>query len=157
MSDKSINKLIILVSIAIMVVISAKYILPMVLKGNDVSLNFSELTLTNLENQPIPFRNIGTNNKQLAVFIFTLNDCQTCIMKGMADALDIQKKGEKIIYIIVHNNFDEFNSWSDTYAQGSEVYYVNTLDSYKFIKSPHLPVMIFVQKGKVDNFKYIFP
>ena len=79
----------------------------------------------------------------------------TCVMKGMQDIKKLQNNGDEVTLIVIHNNVNEVESWLETYADGIDIYVIDSEQVYKYIKSPYLPIIIYIERGKIENFRFI--
>ena len=95
-------------------------------------------------------------NDETYCLIFELDNCNTCIYKGIDDLNRLKKDGLDTIAIIVHDSIEDINGWSKHYDYSS-FYMLKKSEFYKNITSSILPVFIKIKKGKVMNYRFIIP
>ena len=88
--------------------------------------------------------------------LFDLNDCYSCIAKGISDLKSLKKSGKPCFGLVVHNLSDEVSGWS-TQQGFSPFFMLKKTSFYEHIRSPATPVMITIKDEKVIAFRYITP
>jgi len=155
MKEKTVNILLILFAVLIIIVAFVKYILPRMENNDEVALNINQITLMDVKDTSIKFKELNDVQKNYFVYLFSLNDCYSCIMKGLADTKGLEKKGKKIIIIVIHNSYKEMKSWAKTNSFHENIYFLDKEQFYSSIKAPYLPVIITIKNNKVSNYKFI--
>lgn len=155
MKEKVVNGLIFFLCAMIIVIVFIKFGVPMIRRSDRIDVNFSKINLLTIENKSVSYEELNNEKKDYCVFFFSLKDCMTCVMKGLLDVENMQKNGDDVLLIIIHNDVNEMKSWLGTYANGNEAYMISSEQAYKYIRSPYLPIMVTVDGGKIENYRYI--
>ncbi len=156
MSKKNfyLNIAIIMMIIAIILLVVFKFVIND--NRNDVSLDIEKTNLVDLNGNKIKLSQMLSNDKVTYCLIFDMNDCPSCILKGLNDLSELKKTGLKSMAIVVHNRIDEVSGWSSNYDY-SPFYMLNRNKFYEYIHVQSTPVIIKIRNGKVENYRYIFP
>jgi len=144
---------IIIMIIAIIVLVVFKYIIKD--KNSGISINIEKTNLIDLNGKVIKLSQLLSDNVNYC-YIFDLNDCPSCIFKGLNDLTELKKSGDSTMAVVIHNRIDEVSGWSSNYNY-SPFYMIKRNKFYAYIHVQSTPVIIKIKNGKIINYRYIFP
>ncbi len=151
--QKILDGAIIMMVLAIVTIITFKFVLP---AKPDLIIDFKKMDLLDLNKNTIVLSDLLNKEETSYCMIFDLNDCFSCINKGIADLKALQEAGHNAIAIAVHQQVDELNGWSK-HHDFSPFFMIRRPDFYQHIEVQTTPVIIKIEKNEIKNFRYILP
>jgi hypothetical protein len=142
--------------IAIMVLIVVKFIAPKNVNADVRIKDHEKITVMDLDGNQISLVDLFDKADTTYFFIFEMNDCFSCISKGLEDLKSLKKAGKPCMGIVVHHMVDEVKGWSANY-DFSPFFVIKKPDFYEYIKTPVTPVMVEFKNGKVENYRFFRP
>ena len=140
--------------LAVLAVVLVKFVLPWK-SGNQYQFrDFEKIVVYNTDGKTIPLSSIVSKAESTYCFLFNMNDCFTCIAKGIEDLESLKKSGKKAIGLMVHDNIKEVKGWASTY-EFSPFYSIKRSEVYEHIILPKLPVMLEIKNNEIENIRYI--
>jgi len=113
----------------------------------------NKITLNTLSHTKLKMSDI-IKEKDVFVLIIDMNDCYTCIHKGIEDLKRLQKSGKECFVIVIHDYLDEVKGWSET-IDFKPFYAIEKVDYYEHIHSKITPVLIHFKKGRINKYNFI--
>ncbi len=96
------------------------------------------------------------NKKEIYILLFKLNDCYTCVAKGLADIQNLSRSGSNYICIIVHDSPDDIKGFAETFPE-IIFHQITTKGQYENIRCPYFPVIAKLNNKKIVNYRFIIP
>ena len=106
------NSGIVIVVISIILLILFKFIL------NDkinIGIDINQIKIYNINGDKIQLSDIIPKDGITYCFVFDMNDCNTCILKGIDDLIELKKSGLDCFALAIHHRIDEVSGWSSNY------------------------------------------
>jgi hypothetical protein len=158
--DWLINTGIVIVLVAVIIVVTVKYIIP---KPNNAASNpgsvsikeIDKIKLSDLNGNEMPL-NILLNKGLTYCLIFDLGGCYSCIYRGVEDLKKLQANGQNCFAVLVHDRLDEAQGWSST-QDFTPFYVLKKADFYQYINTPMIPVLIKIENNQVNGYTFIKP
>jgi hypothetical protein len=155
--DKIYTILILVLSIAIVFVLLYKFVIkrPLVIEGPKIE-NPEKITALRLDGSEVNLFGLISEKDECYCLLFELDNCQSCIYKGIVELETLEKEGKNCLGIAIHDWFEEIKGWSQHYKLKTFVV-LKKVRYYEYIHSPHLPIIIKFKEGKINSYKYISP
>jgi len=91
------------------------------------------------------------NKKSVALLFLEIDNCSSCIYKGLNELNNSSYEG---IIIVINNNPDYFRGWVEN-LEFKNIYIISKNEFYENIKCPYLPVLVLIKDLKIENIRYI--
>jgi hypothetical protein len=138
-------------ALGIVLVIIFKFVLNQKPQESFTIKNMDEINVIDLSGNRSKLANFLEKDDITYLLIFQLNDCYSCIYRGMKDLKDLQQAGKQCLGLVVHDYTEEVSGWS-TQQDFSPFLVLKRLDFFEYVKSAHTPVFVKIVKGKIDCF-----
>ena len=116
--------------------------------------NMDHLSVTDLMGNKVKFQDSWKKGETVYCLLFDLNDCFSCIYRGLEDLKYLKNKGKKCLGIVINDYVEEVKGWAAQY-ECSPVFLLKRIDFFNHIKCVKTPVFFILEKGNVENFRYI--
>ena len=90
------------------------------------------------------------------LMFFGLNQCYSCVARGLDDLTLLRKKGEHCLAVAVHGNLDGVNGWL-AHESFRPVFVLSRESFLCHVACRSLPVILRLEKGKVTSCRYPAP
>ena len=100
--------------------------------------------------------NLISKDKTSYCLIFDMNDCYSCILKGIDDLKALKGSGMNGFGLAVHDSTDEVAGWSKNYGF-SPFFVIKKFNFYNHVHTSITPVLVKFDKGVVENYRFILP
>jgi len=114
------------------------------------------ISVLDLKGTIVSLSSLFDDEKGTYCLLFELTNCNTCIVKGLSDLIQLEKAGERCIAIVIHDLPEEVAGWSK-FQEFSSFYILKKIDFFNYIQSALLPVFFKINAGKVEMFRFITP
>lgn len=153
-SEKAIDYLLLILSIVLILIVISKFII----KDNKApfSMNVNRITISSLDGTHIRLADMLTNKGDIYVLVFRLNDCYTCLAKGIADMQDLSRSGSDYICLVIHDNLEDIKGFAQIFPE-INFHQITTKEQYENIRSPYFPIIVMLRNKKVINYRFITP
>ena len=148
---------IVVVLIAISLVVYYRFLATKPTAKSDVAIKKIEtLTVIDTSGTEIKFSRLLGKGESTYLFLFEMDDCYSCIYKGMRDLVQLKKDGKNTAALVIHELIDEVDGWSakQDYAP---FFMIKKTTFYDHISISITPVIMKIADGKVESFRYIKP
>ncbi|MCP5105384.1 MAG: hypothetical protein GY950_18490 [bacterium] len=142
--------LIVVVAVVYVKFFAAKPQSPVDIKGIDT------LTVLDTSGTAVKFSGLMENGRSAYVFIFYMDDCYSCIHRGIQDLVQLQKDGKNCVGLVVHELINEVEGWSAK-QEFSPFFMIKKTDFYEHVNTSMTPVIMKIVDGKVESSRYITP
>lgn len=88
------------------------------------------------------------------VLLLDMNDCYTCIHKGIEDLKQLKKSGENCLVLVIHDNTEDVKGWAGTF-DFKPFYIIEKATFYRHIHCPSTPVIAMFKEGNLFKYRYI--
>lgn len=141
-----------LVSVCIFGVIMFKFILkpspPFSIEEID------KITITDLNGKEFKLGFFFLKDEYSYLLVADLNDCYSCIYRGIGELKTLKKAGRYCMVLVVHDSIEEVKGWSAQF-EFSPFMVLNRIDFYENMKISSTPVLVKIRNGKIKNVLYI--
>ena len=141
------NCLIALCSIVLSVAVIFKFIVKSD-KSADFFIHIEKIKITNMEGESVDLIDLVAENSETYILIMRLNDCYSCIAKGIEDIKSLHLSGHGYVVIAAHDSLDEVRGLTGIFSD-VRFYQLSVAEQYQFIHSPMLPVLVKIKNGRV--------
>lgn len=146
---------IVILLIAIIVVFAMRFLYKKEHKPEAVSfINPQKTILLSLDNKTVTLEHLLKNSNVLYLAIFDFSGCYSCTGRALDDLRSLKKEKKDCIAITIHDNFNDFKEWAQM-ENFNPIYMVKKNIFYEFIKTPYVPVIIELKKGKIEFIRFI--
>ena len=154
-SENLVNYLLVVFSIVLIIVVLFKFVIK---KGNpsNFSMDVAAITITSLDRAQIKLIDLVKNKSDTYILVFKLNDCYSCIAKGIEDIQNLHTSGHEYVSIVIHDSLYDIQGFAETFPK-VVFYQMTTADQYEHIRSPIFPVVVKLKNDKVVTYKYVTP
>jgi len=126
-------------------------------KPGDFSIkDMGSITVLDLKGNRLNLESLLDGQRGTYGLLFELTNCNTCIVKGLADLYQLEKSGESCLAIVIHDRPEEVAGWSQ-FQEFSSFYILKKIDFFNHFQSALLPVFFKIKDGKVTMFRFITP
>lgn len=115
--------------------------------------NASELVLSNLEGSRIFFQDLVSSRGETCYLFFRLNQCYSCIFRGMEDLKLLQQQNKNCFAVAVHDNIKDVRGWL-THESFHPVYVMSRDAFLRHVTCRSLPVIVRMAKSRVTHCEY---
>jgi len=154
--DLALNLLMGVLAIGI-ILVSISRLMPK--KEENANFRISEIEkvrVVGIDGSNIGFGSLSGTKETVYCMIFELTNCGSCLYQGIEDLKSLKKEGKSCFALVVHDFFDEFKGFSGTH-NFSPFYMLKKKDFYEYFSAEYLPVIVKINNGKVESFRYITP
>jgi|YelNatPaOPRAMG01_1025707.scaffolds.fasta_scaffold09448_8 hypothetical protein len=153
-SEKTINYLLVILAIILLLIVIFRFIS----KDNKASfsINVNKIKISSLDGNQIKLIDILRNKKDTYILLFKLNDCYTCIAKGIADIQNLSKSGSDYICIVIHDSLNDIKNFAETFPE-INFHQITTKEQYENIHSLYFPVIANFKNKRLINYRFITP
>lgn len=96
------------------------------------------------------------HKKEIYILLLKLNDCYTCVAKGLADIQNLSRSGSNYICIIVHDSLDDIKGFAETFPE-IIFHQIKTKGQYENIRCLYFPVIAKLNNKRIVNYRFITP
>jgi len=151
--NKLLDYIIVILIILLILIIFYKFFFKK--KYNIIEINnLKKIVLKDFNNKEYSLK--GIIKDECYLLIFSIDDCGTCIDKGIYRLKYFYDKGKNAIGIIIHGNISEIKNWPDNY-KFKKFYFINKELYYKYFKNEFTPLLFYMKNNEVVWYKYITP
>ena len=146
------NLLIILLSLGVITVALFKFILitePGIVRVEDVD----HIRLRDASENTLKLYPLLNGELDNYILLFEMDNCGSCIYKGLKELEFFQKKGNNCIAIMIHDRPSELSGWSDNY-DFHPIYFISRSGFYEYFDCQQLPVMFRISGEKIEIIRY---
>ncbi|MBC7361466.1 MAG: hypothetical protein H5U06_04185 [Candidatus Aminicenantes bacterium] len=152
LSEKTLDYLIIIFSALLVCV----FIFRFIIKDNQksFSINVAKITISRLDGTQIKLVDMVKNKDEAYILLFRLNDCYSCITKGLSDLQNLSKSGYECIAIVIHDCLPDVKGFAEMFS-GISFHQLTIKEQYEYIHSPYFPVILSLKNKRVVNYRFI--
>jgi hypothetical protein len=147
------NGIIVLLLILLAIIIIYKFMLKPDLKFVNIN-DFNRIIYKDFKGMSNTMKTLIKDNSNNYFLVFEINDCGSCILKGIEDLKYFANKGYNAIAVIVYDRPEELVGWTKNYSFKRFIT-IKKEDFYNYFNSQYLPVFFSVSDNKIKNIKYI--
>lgn len=139
------------------IVLSFAVIFKLIVKSHnsaDFNIRMEEIKITNMEGGSEDLIDLAAEKSETYILIMRLNDCYSCVAKGIEDIKSLYSSGYGYVVIAAHDSLDEVRGFAGIFSD-VKFYQLSVADLYQSIRSPMLPVMAKVKNGRVVGHRFI--
>lgn len=155
------NILLGLVFIGIVAVVVFKLVIPPSSPQGSGYLRISgwqDIGVMDINGNKIKLGRIIPGDSSIYVMICDMDDCFSCIYKGVDDMKKLGNAGHEGVVVVVADKIEDVKGWSAANFPGySNFYMLDTASFYDHIQTPSTPVIAKIESGKVSSFRLILP
>lgn len=142
--------------IAIILVVLFKFIIVRKEPGVLTIDRLDSIIVYDLHEKPNKLIDLFNRDKNTYLLLFELDNCYSCIFKGMNELNRLRRAGEHCIAIAVHDYIPDVVGFSQV-QDFSPFFVLKKIDFYRHIHVSYMPVFFILFKGKVINSRFITP
>jgi len=116
--------------------------------------NLEQVTLHDLQEESDTFAELLAKHPDAHVLILELENCASCLYKGMNDLSALVTEGHDGFVVVVNDWQEEVVGWSGNYPQ-VPFFRMTRSDLYTGMNIPHLPVLLGFEKGSLTSHRFI--
>lgn len=150
-----VNCLLVVISIVLIIVVVFKFVINKSDSSN-YSMDVGAITITSMDGEPKKLMDIALYNGDTYVLVFKLNDCYSCIAKGIEDIQNLHASGSVYISIVIHDSLNDVRGFAETFPN-VVFHQMTTVDQYEHIRSPIFPVIVKMKNNKVSSYNFVTP
>jgi len=90
------------------------------------------------------------------LMFFGLDQCYSCVARGLADLTLLRKRGEHCLAVAVHPNLDEVKGWL-THESFRPIFVISRAAFLNHVECRSLPVILRMENGRVTSCAYPTP
>ena len=154
-NERLLNIGILAISIGIIAVLIMKFALAKKPSGFSIK-DPANISVLDLKGNRVTLSNLFDSEKGTYCLIFELTNCNTCIVKGINDLIQLNGVGERCIAIVINDLPEEVIGWSQ-FQEFSSFYVLKKIDFFNHIQSALLPVFFKIKAGEIEMFRFITP
>jgi hypothetical protein len=140
--------------ISVVVVVLIKFVLPGKSWSEYKFQDFEKITVFDIEGKETKFSTMVSTSESTYCFLFNMEDCYSCIVKGIQDLESLKNSGKRAIAVMVHDYPDELKGWSGNF-KFTPLYSIKRAEVYEHIIVPKLPVMLEIKDNEIESIRYI--
>jgi len=114
------------------------------------------IMVTDLMGNEIPLSKWYSNEEPVYFLIFDLKDCFSCISRGLEEFKSLKTAGKSCFGLVVDDYYQEVSVWASNY-EFLTFLVLKRPEFYQHIKSVVTPVIVKIENGKADSYRYITP
>ncbi len=115
--------------------------------------NAHELVLSDLDGGRVFFQDLVLSRGETCCLFFGLNQCYSCIFRGMEDLKLLQKQEKNCFAVAVHDNIQDVRGWL-THESFHPVYVMSRDAFLRHATCRSLPVIVRMEKSRVTHCEY---
>jgi hypothetical protein len=116
--------------------------------------NPDQINITDLNGNSLKLVDYMGKDNVSYLLIFQLNDCFSCVLRGMNDLKELQQAGRQCLGLAVHDYPQEVSGWS-AHQDFSPFLMMKRLDFFEHVQCAHTPVFVKMVNGKIESYRYI--
>lgn len=152
-----VNTAIILLMAGIIALIVFKYALPSRKSKIEVGFkDYNNISVLDLMGNQIKLPDIMAKDETVYCLVYDLNNCYTCIYKGIEDMRSLKKAGKKTMILVLNDFVDTVRGHAGLYDY-SPFFALRKTEFYEHFQIPLLPAVIQVKNGKILKGIFITP
>ena len=117
-------------------------------------LNFRDINVMEFNGNNGELKNFLSKDETTYCLIFDLNDCYSCINRGLEELKTLKSQGSACLGIVIHDFIEEVRGWAANY-EFSPFLMLKRGDFYKHVKTPYTPVLVIFEGEKVGSYRFI--
>ena len=141
-------------ALGIILVIIFKFVIKQKPQESFALNNLDEINVIDLNGNHLKLVDYLGKDEVSYLLIFQLNDCFSCIYRGMNDLKELQQAGKQCLGLAVHDYPEEVSGWS-AQQDFSPFLMLKRLDFFEHVRCAHTPVFVKIVKGKIASYRYI--
>ncbi|GEM_PF-6399621 len=116
----------------------------------------SEIHLISFNGASVDFNEIVSKDEEVYLVILKIDACPGSILRSFEEALHLRAKGHKVVFVTVHNWFNEWKAWIGNFDLPSDSLYMMKKEEL----STHfgmvtLPIILRLKNYKIKAYKTI--
>jgi hypothetical protein len=125
-------------------------------KGDFGIAEIQQLKLADLNGNNLNFFYLLSENNETYCLFFELNNCYSCIYKGIEDLKKLKVSGCQTMGIAIHDYINDVEGWSANHEY-TPFFVLKKTDFYKHFSCSLLPVLVKFHKGEVNSYRFVTP
>lgn len=143
-----------ILALAIILVVVFKFLVTPKPKETFDIQDIEQIKVTDFNGDEINLTLFLEKSEVTYMLIFQLNDCYSCVYRGLTDLKALQKEGKQCLALVVHDNMEDVQGWS-AHEDFSPFLMLKRTDFLEYVNCPHTPVFLKIAKGKIKSYRYI--
>lgn len=115
--------------------------------------NAREMILSDLDGNPVCFPDLVSSGGETCCLFFGLNQCYSCIFRGLEDLKLLQQQEKNCFAVAVHDSIGDVRGWL-THESFQPVYVMSWDAFLRHVTCRSLPVIVRLKKSRVTHCKY---
>lgn len=152
--EKLVNCLLIMFSAAFCIIVLYKYVIRRTSPA--FSIDIAAVSVTSMNREPIRLSEMAGDSREAYMLFFKLNDCYSCIAKGIEDIQNLSAAGLNAVSIVIHDSLDDIQGFAGTFPK-TVFFQLTTASQYMHVRSLIFPVIAKVKNNKVVSYRYVTP
>lgn len=159
--NKLLNILLVLIITGIAALVAFRFVLPKKNgppPGNFRVTELENIVVTDLSGNKMKLGAVMPGDSSFYLLICDMDDCFSCIFKGVDDMSKLHGAGHENAVIVVADKIEDVNGWTAANFPDYRAFYMlDTAGFYRHIHTPVTPVLAKIEKGKIISFRFIEP
>ncbi|HDP95933.1 MAG TPA: hypothetical protein ENN40_11325 [Candidatus Aminicenantes bacterium] len=118
--------------------------------------NAREMILSDLDGNRLCFLDLVSSGGETCCLFFRLNQCYSCIFRGMEDLKLLQQQEKNCFAVAVHDSIEDVRGWL-THESFHPVYVMSRAAFLRHVTCRSLPVIVRLEKSRVIHCEYPVP
>ncbi|MBN1196091.1 MAG: hypothetical protein JXA62_01640 [Candidatus Aminicenantes bacterium] len=118
--------------------------------------NAREMILSDLDGNRFCFLDLVSSGSETCCLFFGLNQCYSCIFRGMEDLKLLQQQEKNCFAVAVHDNTKDVRGWL-THESFHPVFVMSRHAFLRHVSCRLLPVIVHMEKSRVTHCAYPAP
>ncbi len=139
--------------IAITILVVVKFFL----KGDKTSFvieDLNDVEISDFSGKKFNLISLLNKNEETYFLMLEVDNCGSCISKGLSELKSLQKVGKTCIPIVIHDRVNEISGWASNY-DFSSFFCISKKTYYEYFKFTYLPVIFSIKNKTVKIIRYI--
>lgn len=126
-------------------------------KGYEIQIKTpSQIHLQSFKGATVNFDEIISKKEEAYVFILRIDSCPGSILKSFEKSSSLKAKGYRVVFITVHNWFNEWKAWIENFDFPQDNLYMMKKEEFTaHFLVPHLPIILRFKNGKVVGYEIV--
>ena len=152
--DLLINVIIIVLVILLTIIVLYKFVLN---SNNETFVkieNLNQIIFKDFNEKTNTMKSLLSDKCDNYFLIFEINDCGSCISKGIENLKYFKDRGQNTVAIIIYDRPSELLGWAKNYSFKKFIT-ISKKDFYNYFNCQYLPVFFNISKNRIKSIKYI--
>ena len=118
--------------------------------------NAREMVLSDLDGNQVFFQDLVSPKGETYCLFFGLNQCYSCIFRGLEDLKRLQQQEKNCFAVAVHDSIEDVRGWL-THESFHPVYVLCRDAFLRHVTSRGMPVIVHLEDGRIRHSRFPAP